>query len=155
MTGGPATPPAPGHRSCYHRVRSGHGPQGDRGGAGMSGDRTVEVRAEDAFDVAAVHAWLASRVPGLGDAPPSVRQFPGGASNLTYLLGYPDRELILRRPPAGHKAASAHDMRREFRVQQALRPVFPYVPEMLAFGDFLDGDFYVMERLDGLILRGN
>ena len=122
-----------------------------------SADSTVEVRAEDAFDVAAVHAWLAERVPGLGDAPPSVRQFPGGASNLTYLLGYPDRELILRRPPAGHKAASAHDMRREFRVQQALRPVFPYVPEMLAFndGDLLGGDFYVMERLDGLILRGN
>ena len=121
----------------------------------MSADRTVEVRAEDTFDVAAVHAWLAERVPGLGEVPPSVRQFPGGASNLTYLLGYPDRELILRRPPAGHKAASAHDMRREFRVQQALRPVFPYVPEMLAFGDFLGGDFYVMERLDGLILRGN
>ncbi len=121
----------------------------------MTADRTVDVRAEDAFDVAAVHAWLSDRVPGLGDEPPAVRQFPGGASNLTYLLAYPDRDLILRRPPAGHKAASAHDMRREFRVQQALRPVFPYVPEMLAFGDFLGGDFYVMERLDGLILRGN
>ncbi len=35
---------------------------------------------------------------------PEVRQFPGGASNLTYLLRYPDRDLILRRPPAGVKA---------------------------------------------------
>ncbi|MEU0792125.1 phosphotransferase family protein [Amycolatopsis sp. NPDC005961] len=119
---------------------------------------TVEVREEDAFDAAAVHAWLAARVEGLGDEPPGVRQFPGGASNLTYLLTYPDRELILRRPPAGHKAASAHDMRREYRVQHALRPVFPYVPRMLAFGDdpaVLGGDFYVMEKLDGLILRGD
>ncbi|MFC9254095.1 phosphotransferase family protein [Amycolatopsis thailandensis] len=121
-------------------------------------DKTVEVRGEDAFDPAAVHAWLAGRVPGLGGTPPGVRQFPGGASNLTYLLTYPDRDLILRRPPLGHKAASAHDMRREFRVQQALRPVFPYVPEVLAFCDdetVLGGDFYVMERLEGLILRGD
>ncbi|MFJ7215843.1 phosphotransferase family protein [Amycolatopsis sp. NPDC098790] len=119
---------------------------------------TVEVREEDAFDAAAVHAWLATRLEGLGAEPPSVRQFPGGASNLTYLLTYPDRELILRRPPAGHKAASAHDMRREYRVQHALKPVFPYVPRMLAFGDdesVLGGDFYVMEKLDGLILRGD
>lgn len=119
-------------------------------------DKTVEVRGEDSFDPAAMHAWLVERVPGLGDAPPEVRQFPGGASNLTYLLTYPDRELILRRPPAGHKAASAHDMRREFRVQQGLRPVFGYVPEVLAFCDdetVLGGDFYVMERLEGLILR--
>jgi len=118
----------------------------------------VEVRAEDAFDVASVHAWLSTKVEGLGDEPPHVRQFPGGASNLTYQLTYPDRELILRRPPAGHKAASAHDMRREYRVQHALKPVFPYVPRMLAFGDderVLGGDFYVMEKLDGLILRGD
>ncbi|MET8999902.1 phosphotransferase family protein [Amycolatopsis sp. NPDC004169] len=118
----------------------------------------VEVRAEDAFDAGAVHAWLSAKVEGLGDAPPQVRQFPGGASNLTYLLTYPDRELILRRPPAGHKAASAHDMRREYRVQHALKPVFPYVPRMVAFGDdpaVLGGDFYVMEKLDGLILRGD
>jgi aminoglycoside phosphotransferase (APT) family kinase protein len=121
-------------------------------------DTTVDVRAEDAFDAAAMHAWLAERVEGLGAEAPRVRQFPGGASNLTYLLTYPDRELILRRPPAGHKAASAHDMRREYRVQRALKPVFPYVPRMLAFGDdpaVLGGDFYVMEKLDGLILRGN
>ncbi|MFJ9787171.1 phosphotransferase family protein [Amycolatopsis sp. NPDC101161] len=119
---------------------------------------TIEVREEDAFDAAAVHTWLATRVEGLGAEPPHVRQFPGGASNLTYLLTYPDRELILRRPPAGHKAASAHDMRREYRVQHALKPVFPYVPRMLAFGDdesVLGGDFYVMEKLDGLILRGD
>ncbi|WP_328644302.1 phosphotransferase family protein [Amycolatopsis sp. NBC_00348] len=123
-----------------------------------STDSTVDVRAEDVFDAAAVHEWLAVRVDGLGDEPPRVRQFPGGASNLTYLLTYPGRELILRRPPAGHKAASAHDMRREYRVQHALKPVFPYVPKMLAFGDdpaVLGGDFYVMEKLDGLILRGD
>lgn len=119
----------------------------------VEGARTV--REEDSFDVAAVHAWLSEQVGGL-DAPPEVRQFSGGASNLTYLLRYPDRELILRRPPAGRKASSAHDMGREYRVQKHLKPVFRYVPEMVAFcddQDVLGADFYVMERLVGTIPR--
>ena len=105
---------------------------------GRSDDR--EVRSEDAFDVAAVDAWLRAvndegdggRRQPLPPGPPEVRQFAGGASNLTYLLRYPDRDLILRRPPAGTKATSAHDMAREYRIQAALKPVFPYVPAMIA-----------------------
>ena len=58
------------------------------------------------------------------DGTPEVRQFPGGASNLTYLLSYPARDLILRRPPSGVKAKSAHDMSREFTIQSKLAPVF-------------------------------
>jgi aminoglycoside phosphotransferase (APT) family kinase protein len=123
-------------------------------------DEPKDLRDEDAFDVEAVHAWLAARVEGLGSAP-EVRQFGGGASNLTYLLRYrddgPGRDLVLRRPPPGHKSASAHDMRREYRVQQRLRPVYRYVPEMLAFCDdpgVIGSEFYVMQRVEGLILRG-
>lgn len=117
-------------------------------------DQPGELRDEDAFDVAAVHEWLPSTV----DGPPVVRQYPGGASNLTYLLSYPDRELILRRPPAGHKAASAHDMRREYTVQRKLKPVYPYVPNVLALCTdpaVIGSDFYVMERIHGTILRGD
>lgn len=113
------------------------------------------VREEDSFDVEAVDAWIHERRPGLTGAP-AVRQFSGGASNLTYLLSYPEQDLILRRPPPGAKAASAHDMSREFRVQQSLGPVFPYVPRMvdLCREDTLIGsDFYVMERIAGTILR--
>jgi aminoglycoside phosphotransferase (APT) family kinase protein len=113
------------------------------------------VREEDAFDVAAVDAWLRGSAPGL-TGPPEVRQFTGGASNLTYLLRYPERDLILRRPPPGTKAASAHDMAREHRVQAALRPAFPYLPEMVALcqdHDVIGSDFYVMERIAGTILR--
>jgi aminoglycoside phosphotransferase (APT) family kinase protein len=118
-------------------------------------DTPGAVRDEDAFDPAAVHEWLAARVHGLSGLP-RLRQFPGGASNLTFQLSYPDRELILRRPPRGHKAASAHDMSREYRVQSGLKPVFPYVPTMLAFCDdpsVIGAEFYVMERIDGIILR--
>src|SRR3954466_14151612 len=100
-------------------------------------------------------AWLRDHGDRVPDGSPEVRQFSGGASNLTYLLRYPDRELILRRPPTGTKARSAHDRRREFRIQQLLQPAFPYVPAMVAFCDdpsVLGSDFYVMERLAGLIL---
>lgn len=120
-------------------------------------DQAGAVREEDAFDTDAVSAWLSSNVDGL-ERLLEVRQFPGGASNLTYLLRYPDRELILRRPPVGSKAASAHDMRREYKVQRQLRPVYPYVPNMLALCDdhsVLGSDFYVMDRIEGIILRGD
>ncbi|MBI5310427.1 MAG: phosphotransferase family protein [Actinobacteria bacterium] len=118
-------------------------------------DKARDVRAEDSIDVAAVDAWLKQRVDGLEGAP-NVKQFPGGASNLTYQLSYPGRDLILRRPPFGHLPKSGHDMRREFTVQSKLAPVFPYVPKMVAFCDdraVMDVDFYVMDRIRGIILR--
>jgi aminoglycoside phosphotransferase (APT) family kinase protein len=90
--------------------------------------------------------------------PPEVRQFSGGASNLTYLLRYPTRELILRRAPPGTKAVSAHDMAREFRIQQALAPVYPYVPRMVGLCEdpaVIGATFYVMERIEGTILRAH
>ncbi len=118
-------------------------------------DQAGELRAEDAFDVAVVDRFLKERVAGL-DGLPEVAQFPGGASNLTYLLRYRDRDLILRRPPSGHKAKSAHDVLREARIMAALKPVYPYVPEIVALCDdhaLIGCDFYVMERLVGIIPR--
>jgi aminoglycoside phosphotransferase (APT) family kinase protein len=125
-------------------------------------DGARAVREEDAFDVAAVAAWLREHadpavLPDLAGTP-EVRQFTGGASNLTYLLRYPGRDLILRRAPRGTKARGAHDMGREYRIQRQLRPVFPYVPTMVGFCDdpaVLGADFYMMERLDGLVPRAD
>ncbi|MGO4257172.1 phosphotransferase family protein [Marmoricola sp. RAF53] len=114
-----------------------------------------KVREEDAFDLEAVRSWLAAQGTELvGDV--EVQQFGGGASNLTYSLRTAEADLILRRPPAGKKAAGAHDMGREFRVQSALQEPFGLVPEMVAFCDdesVIGSDFYVMQRLDGLIPR--
>lgn len=121
------------------------------------------VREEDAFDVAALTAWLPNNVhegvdvTGL-DATPVVRQFTGGASNLTYLLRYGERDLILRRPPGGTKAKGAHNMRREHDIQRALAPAFDLVPTMVACcddPDVLGSEFYVMERIGGTILRAD
>ena len=120
-------------------------------------DRAGAVREDEELDVAALDAWLKAQLPGL-EGMPKVTQYPSGASNWTYRLEYPNRDLILRRPPSGTKAKSAHDMGREYRIQKALKPVFPYVPEMIAHcGDpgVIGAEFYVMERLEGIILRRN
>ena len=112
------------------------------------------VRDEDAFDIAKVHNWLKGYLEVTEF--PSVSQFRSGASNLTYLLKYPDRELVLRRPPVGTKAVSAHDMKREFLIQSRLKPVYDLVPKVIALCEdhsILGSDFYVMERINGDIFR--
>lgn len=123
------------------------------------GNPAGPVRAEDAFDVESLAAWLRNHAPayaGRIEGVPDVRQFAGGASNLTYLLSYADLDLILRRPPSGTKAKGAHDMGREHDIQAALRPVFPWVAPMVAHcadAAVIGSEFYVMERLEGTILR--
>lgn len=117
-------------------------------------DAARPVRPGEALAVAGVDAWLKTRVPGLSGIP-RVSQYTGGASNWTYRLEYPEHDLILRRPPAGTKAKSAHDMGREFRVQSALAPFYP-VPEMIALCEdpaVIGVPFYVMRRIVGRILR--
>ena len=130
------------------------------GPADDSGNPARDVRDEDSFDVGAVAAWLREHAePAFAHVvagTPEVRQFPGGASNLTYLLRYPEGDLILRRPPSGTKAKGAHDMGREYRVQAALAPVFPRVPAMVGLCEdesVIGSEFYVMEKVDGTILR--
>lgn len=116
-----------------------------------------EVRHGEELDIAAVDAWLKQQVPSI-QGEPEVTQYSGGASNWTYRLAYPEHDLILRRGPAGTKAKGAHDMGREFRVQSALKPVYPCVPDMLAFcqdESIIGAEFYVMSRLEGIIPRAN
>ena len=112
------------------------------------------VRDEDAFDITKVHTWLKTYINQ--EELPQVQQFRSGASNLTYLLKYPDRELVLRRPPVGTKAVSAHDMKREFLIQSRLKPVYDLVPNVVALCEdhsILGSDFYVMDRIQGEIFR--
>ena len=118
-------------------------------------DQPRAVREEDRLDAMRLDAFLQQHIEGLVGTP-VIEQFPGGASNLTYLIRYGERELVLRRPPAGITVKSAHDMLREAHVMAALRPHYSYAPQILATcGDaaVLGCDFYVMERLRGVILR--
>lgn len=115
-----------------------------------------EVRHEDAFDPADLAAWMGEHVPEVGDAVPRVTQFTGGVSNLTYMLRYPRRDLILRRPPTGTKPEGSHDVHREYELQTRLKPGFGLVPQTVAYCDdpaVIGSEFFVMERVAGLILR--
>lgn len=120
-------------------------------------DTAKAVRQGEELPVQAVDTWLKQTLDDLhGD--PQVTQYSGGASNWTYCLDYPERSLILRRPPKGTKAKGAHDMSREYNIQKAIKPVFPPVPDMLALctdSSVLGADFYVMEKLRGIIPRRN
>jgi aminoglycoside phosphotransferase (APT) family kinase protein len=118
-------------------------------------DQPGPTRDENRFEPAAILPFLKSRIPELADGPAELKQFAGGASNLTYLLRVGEREMILRRPPAGTKPKSGHDMGREFHVLSALHGHFP-VPQPLAYCEdtaLIGAPFYVMERLRGVILR--
>ncbi len=118
-------------------------------------DESGPIRPGEELDIQAVHGFLKRLDPSLFGVP-AITQFPGGASNLTYLVRYDNRELVLRRPPFGHKAKSAHDMGREARIMSALKPHYPYVPEVLASCEdatVLGSEFYVMERIRGLVPR--
>jgi aminoglycoside phosphotransferase (APT) family kinase protein len=86
-----------------------------------------------------------------------VRQFPAGSSNLTYLVEADGREFVLRRPPFGNRVKTAHDMSREFEVLSRLSQVYPPAPKPAAFckdETVIGSEFYLMERKNGLILRG-
>lgn len=118
-------------------------------------DVAGNVRTGEELNIVAVENWLkAQGVELQGTA--EVTQYSGGASNWTYRLKYDNADLILRRPPQGTKAKSAHDMAREYNVQKNLAPFYPVLPEMVALcqdESVIGCDFYVMKRIEGIIPR--
>src|SRR5277367_6343131 len=118
-------------------------------------NQTTAVRPGEELDLAKLEPFVRAHFPK-ESGPLVVRQYPSGHSNLTYSLQIGLRELVLRRPPFGNKVKSAHDMGREFRVLSKLHAHYPPAPEVLVFCDddsVLGSPFYLMEPIDGIILR--
>jgi aminoglycoside phosphotransferase (APT) family kinase protein len=120
------------------------------------------VRPGEQLDWARLVAWLRERLPACGvpgldvTREPDVAQFPGGHSNLTYLVRFGDADVVVRRPPFGPVPATAHDMAREFRWLSAMHGVFPLAPRPYLLCEDLDvigSVFYAMERRHGLVVR--
>lgn len=119
-------------------------------------DQTIAVRPGEDFDREAVRRYLVTHLEEVPDNEPmEVRQFPTGASNLTYLLKIGDWEAVLRRPPFGPLPPKAHDMKRESEFLKRLHPYFPLVPKPYLFCDdesVIGAPFYVMERKSGVVV---
>ena len=125
---------------------------------------TKAIRPSEQLDWPRLVAWLRERLPAC-DVPgldvslePEVAQFPGGHSNLTYLVRFGDTDIVVRRPPFGPVPPTAHDMAREFRWLSAMHALFPPTPRPYVLCENVDvigSVFYAMERRSGLVVRAD
>ncbi|HEX6473271.1 MAG TPA: phosphotransferase family protein [Streptosporangiaceae bacterium] len=108
------------------------------------------------IDVPRLAAWLSRALPD-ADRLGGIELIAGGRSNLTYRIDLASgRRVVVRRPPLGHVLPTAHDMAREHRVLSALAGSAVPVPRPLAMcadEDVIGAPFYVMEYVEGRVLR--
>lgn len=118
-------------------------------------DQAQKVREGESLDTKKLSAYLNEHLDSFSGEL-EIRQFPSGYSNLTYLLKTGEKEYVLRRPPFGANIKSAHDMGREYKVLSALKPVYRQVPQPVLYCEdesVIGAPFYLMERVEGIILR--
>lgn len=121
----------------------------------IQGDEATGIRKGEELPLKKIEAYILENIQGI-DGPVTVQQFPNGHSNLTYLIQAGSTEMVLRCPPHGTKAKSAHDMGREYKILSALQNEYPYCPKPLAYCNdetILGSPFYLMERIRGIIIR--
>lgn len=123
---------------------------------------TAPIRPGEELDWKALEAHLREHLPArlgdevLTDAGLVVEQFPGGHSNLTYCIRFGGKEFVMRRPPFGPVAPTAHDMPREFRLLSAISPHFNLAPKAYLLCEdtaVIGAPFYLMERRTGIVVR--
>ncbi len=116
---------------------------------------TIPPRPDERLDAARLEPWLRAHLPR-AEGPMTIRQFGGGHANLTYLVAFGEDEYVVRRPPLGPVAPSAHDMKREHRVLSRLPDAFPLAPRSLVLctdTSVIGAEFHVMERRRGRVIR--
>lgn len=119
-------------------------------------DQASQIRQGEELNLNLLNDYLKSQLTDFEEIT-EITQFSGGYSNLTYLLKTGSKEYVLRRPPFGANIKSAHDMGREFKVLSLLKPHYPKVPQPVIFCEdesVLGCQFYIMERVKGVIFRG-
>jgi aminoglycoside phosphotransferase (APT) family kinase protein len=129
----------------------------------MKTSDTAPVRLGEELNWKALEAYLSEHLPAKLedssidlDARFEVDQFPGGHSNLTYCIRFGGREFVMRRPPFGPVAPTAHDMPREYRLLAAIHPHFPLAPKpylLCEDTNVIGAPFYLMERRRGIVVR--
>ena len=121
----------------------------------IGADQPASVRQGEGINLTALSGYLVNHASQIGVIREQ-QQFPGGYSNLTYLLSTETGEYILRRPPFGAPIKSAHDMSREFKVLSLLQHHYSKIPSPIIYcedPEIIGAPFYIMERIRGIILR--
>src|SRR6266404_661414 len=118
---------------------------------------STAARTGEALDLLALDRYLREHLIEFDPtARIEIEQFPGGHSNLTYLVRYGEQEFVLRRPPNGAVAPTAHDMPREYKLLSVINPHFPLAPKPILLcedASVIGVPFYLMERRRGFIVR--
>lgn len=120
-------------------------------------DSPGEVRKSEELNNLNLSFYLKNKL-GSSKRPLVINQFKKGFSNLTYSIIWDKNEYVLRKPPFGANIKSGHDMRREYNVLSNLSKYYNKVPKTYFFEDdknVIGSSFYVMQRLNGIILRPN
>jgi aminoglycoside phosphotransferase (APT) family kinase protein len=119
-------------------------------------DQPTQTRPGEEPDHQKLKNYFRDKVAGF-DEEVTIKQFPGGYSNLTYFVQAGEYEYVLRRPPFGANIKSAHDMEREFTVLTKLHATgFTKVPEAIHLcvdENVMGSKFYLMKPVNGVILR--
>ena len=105
-------------------------------------------------DETALRSYLDDHLPGSAEF--VVERHQAGHSNETFFITRGDQRYVLRRPPRGAFLPSAHDVGREYRVLTALAETSVRVPRTFAMCEdesVIGAPFYVMERMDGVVIR--
>jgi aminoglycoside phosphotransferase (APT) family kinase protein len=109
---------------------------------------------EDLVDRDALRRFLSDRLGPTEQF--AIQRHDQGLSNETLFVTWGERAFVLRRPPPGDTAETAHDVLREYEVLDGLQGSAVPVPETVAATDddsLIGCPFYVMERLDGDVVR--
>ena len=124
---------------------------------GFDEDFPRNIRSGEEFAIENLKAYLQKNDIDTTDF--ELKQFPSGYSNLTYFLKNSSQEMVLRRPPYGAKSLKGgHDMLREYTVLKNLKSQFNKVPKVYHYCDdesILGAPFYIMDRVQGYIIRPN
>ncbi len=119
-------------------------------------DKAKEIRQGEELELPKLESYISDLLKDFSGIE-KIQQFPGGYSNLTYLIqDKKGNEYVLRRPPFGAKIKTAHDMGREFKVLSLLQNHFDKIPQPILHcedEDIIGTPFYLMTRLNGIILR--
>jgi aminoglycoside phosphotransferase (APT) family kinase protein len=125
----------------------------------MISDEAKEIRTGEEIDISSLELFLNQNIEHFGKIT-GIKQFPGGYSNLTYLILTENKNYVLRKPPKGAKAIKGgHNMHREYEILESLTKAgFDKIPKPIFYtGDesVLGSEFYLMQKLEGTILRNS